>query len=102
MRFRDSITVNKLSPSASNWRERLNSFYFSFICIGQLQSLCSFLRGEGLYYNLLLSRHAGIFLCLIYSVRYVGIIIETFSFIGTSQRVIVKPCDFDFHVLIIL
>ena len=74
----DSMTVNKSSLSGWTWRERLNSFYFSFIVLASLQSLCSSQGGKGLGGDLLLSRHAGIFLCLIYSVRYVGIIIETF------------------------
>ena len=51
---------------------------FQFHCIGQFTISLFLSRGKGLGGDLLLSRHAGIFLCLIYSVRYVGIIIETF------------------------
>ena len=36
------------------------------------------LRRAGSCWCFLLSRHAGIFLCLIYSVKYMGIIIETY------------------------
>ena len=76
--LRDSIIVNKWSLSERTWRERLNSFYFSFIVLASYNLFfVPFTEGR---FVLMLSPFSAYryFLCLIYSVKYMGIIIETY------------------------